>query len=83
MTLEDLKKEFKKKGRIVTLVVDYDERFIVVEAVKSLTEVSYDDPYYIIEKKTGKTAPFSIAADPKKFFKAAETRTLFSMKKDK
>lgn len=63
----------------VTTIIDYDNKYLVVEAVENINKKDYNDPLYAIEKRTGKVTHFSPAFDFDKFFEATEKRLLYSI----
>ena len=63
----------------VTTIIDYDNKYLVVEAVEDINKKDYNDPLYAIEKKTGIVTHFSPAFDFDKFFEATENRLLYSI----
>lgn len=63
----------------VTTIIDYDNKYLVVEAVEDINKKDYNDPLYAIEKRTGKVTHFSPAFDFDKFFEATEKRLLYSI----
>lgn len=65
------------KDLTVTAIIDYTRDLYVVEAVRSTSEPDYSDPYYVIEKKTGRTSTFYPMTDLDNFIRAAETRTIY------
>lgn len=71
---------FKKNNRSlqVTTVIDYDDKYLLIEAVEDTTQRDYNDPLYAVEKKTGKVSHFSPAFDFEKFFDALENRIIYS-----
>lgn len=62
----------------VKLLIDYDNKYFVVMAVPDVNEPVYDDPYFAIEKGTGKVVNFSPAYDLEKFKEAVNNRTIYS-----
>lgn len=64
---------------IVTRVIDYNDLFYVVEAVKSLNESNYNDPYYAVDKKTHEIRGFIPSLDLDGFFDAMDNRTIYSI----
>lgn len=69
------------KNLIITTIIDYDNKYLVVEAVEDINVKDYNDPLFAIEKRTGKVSHFSPAFDFEKFFDATENRLLFSINK--
>lgn len=63
----------------ITTVIDYDNKYLVVEALEDTDKKDYNDPLYAIEKRTGKVTHFSPAFDFDKFFEATEKRLLYSL----
>lgn len=66
------------KNLIVTSVIDYDDKYIIIEALENTNKKDYNDPYYAVEKKSGDVTHFSPAFDIDKFFDAVENRMIFS-----
>lgn len=64
----------------VTTVLDYDDRYFVVEAMRDPNKKSMDGTLYSVEKRTGATAAFSPVMDLKKFREASMHRMIFSSK---
>lgn len=77
---EKLISRFKTNHRDlkVTAVIDYDEKYLVIEALAHGGEKDYNDPLYAIDKNSGRESNFSPAFDFDKFFEAAENRMIFS-----
>lgn len=73
---------FKKNnpGLTVTTVLDYDNRYFVVEAMKDPNKKAMDGTLYSVEKTTGATAAYSPVMDLKKFRDASINRMIFSTK---
>lgn len=51
---------FRKKfpELTITRAAVYDDTYYIVEALKNPNEVDYSDPYYVIDKNTGKISGF-------------------------
>lgn len=58
--------------------IDYDKRHFVLEAVESSDDVDHNDPYFAVDKRTGKVTGFIPAFDLDAFFDAIENRTVYS-----
>jgi len=69
---QQVKKAYPKLT--VTMVLDYDDKHFVVEAVESTKETDYNAPYYGVEKSSGKVTCFTPAEDFDKFFDALDNR---------
>lgn len=72
---------FRKANRNlqITTILDYDDTYLIIEAVKNTTTVDYNDPLYAINKDTGKITNFSPAFDFDKYFDALENRVIYSV----
>ena len=70
--------ESANKNLTVTTVVDYDNNSFLVEAMEDLDNPDKNDPWYRVNKKTGKTTPFSPMFEMDKFFDAIENRRVYS-----
>lgn len=70
---------FKNKypDQTITLVLDYDKDWWVIEAPKNLIETDYDAPYYGVNKKDGRVAYYSPGGDFDTFFAAIENRCVY------
>lgn len=70
--------ESANRNLTVTTVLDYDNKSFLVEAMEDPNKPDMNDPWYRVDKKTGKTNPFSPMFEMDKFFDAAENRRVYS-----
>ena len=72
-------KSFLAKFPKLTVVrcVDYDNEHYVIEAVKDVNAVDYNDPFYAVDKRNGEVTLFVPGLDLDAFFEAVENRTLY------
>ena len=77
MTHPEAVKAFLKKfpNLIPKQIIDYDDEHYIIEALPEGVEVSYDDPFYGVDKNTGQVTYFSIGPERVKFFDALENRS--------
>jgi hypothetical protein len=62
----------------ITRCVDYDQFHFVIEAVENVNVANYNDPYYSVDKRSGKITSFIPTLDLDAFFEAVENRTVYS-----
>lgn len=69
---------FKKKhpDLVFKQMLDYDERYYVIEALPPGEKTSFNDPYYGVEKATGVVSYYSPGGEFEKFFDALENRRI-------
>lgn len=48
----------------------YDDRYYIIEAVKDEKEIDFNSPFYLMDKNSGLTEPFSPLQDLSKFHTA-------------
>lgn len=72
--------DFKKAhpDLTVTTVLDYDENYYVLEAVKDTSKTDYNAPFFAIGKKDGKIVNFTPGEDFDKFFDAMDNGNITS-----
>jgi len=63
-------------NHVPTQVLDYDNDYYIVEALPKGVDKSSDDPYYAVEKKTGKVYFYHPGGDFIKFFDALDNRAI-------
>lgn len=63
---------------VVTRCIDYDERHFVIEAVENVDVPNYINPYYGVDKDTGKVTGFIPTLDLDAFFDAVSKHTVFA-----
>ena len=69
---------FKKKypNRTVVEAADYDSSHYLFAAVENPNEVDYNNPNFLIDKRTGAIQPFSPMRDLRKFQLALRDRPI-------
>ena len=79
MAFRDAMSIFKKKfpKLIITRCIDYDSEHFVVEAVENVSASNYNDPYYGVDKRSGKITSFIPSLDLDAFFEAIDERTVY------
>lgn len=79
MKFEQAIKTFSAKFPKLTVVrcVDYDNEHYVIEAVKDVNGVDYNDPFYAVDKRNGTVTSFIPGLDLDTFFEAVENRTVY------
>lgn len=70
ITIEDCIKAFKSDNSKIKVVSckDYDEFYLFTAYVND-DDV---DPFYLVHKETGAVSPYTIAADPNRYYSARE-----------
>lgn len=76
MSPYDAAKAVKKAepSRTPTYVCDYDPSLYIVTALRDPKKPEYADPFWSVDKKTGKVQHFSPAGDLEKFGNAMTNR---------
>lgn len=76
MSPYDAAKAVKKvePSRTPTYVCDYDSSTYVVTALLNPKKPEYSDPFWSVDKKTGKVSRFSPASDLERFGEAMNKR---------
>lgn len=68
--------EKKHKDLTVTDMIDYDSKFFVITAVKDLSTIDFNDPYYAIRKSDGVECSFSPMDNLDTFLEASVERNI-------
>lgn len=61
----------------VTLVANFNDDYLLIEAVQNPNEPDYNDPYYLLSKKKPEVAPYLPALDMDRFHKAITDKVLW------
>lgn len=64
---------------VITRCIDYNERHFVIEAVENLDRPNYNNPFYGVDKNTGKITGFKPNFNLDAFFEAVAKRTVYSI----
>lgn len=74
MNVNDAMNAFKKAhpDLEITACYDYDNRYFLFEAPDKSIDKDYNDPYYAVDKNSGKVFYYSPAGDYDKFFDALD-----------
>lgn len=79
LTYKEVIKIFEEKYPKLTVmyILSYDTKYYILNAIEDPNKISYSDPFYSIEKSTGKIGGYNPTTELDKFAKLARNNMLW------